>query len=376
MYDEARFGMLVYMFIALREIFFAKGRFALMSTVIALISLLLIMLSGLTAGLAHQSTSAIAGLPADQIAFDAGEGAEQEASYTRSRVTTSQVHDWKATMGVNEAEPLGITQTLAETTGEKDTSTQITVFGAPLGGFATPDSLASGGIVVSETVAADLGVTADDSLSVAGEIFPISATIPDQWYSHTPVVWMSQDAWKQITPGTSASTVGTVILSQMVDGANTAEVTATANQQANTLSMTPEESFSALASYTSEHGSLTLIQGFLYAICALVVGAFLSVWTVQRTREIAIIRALGASTKRVLSDALFQAAIIVAIGAGTGTGLGLIAGVFASRVAPFSIGIMTTLVPGLGIIASGLVAALVSVRRVIKVNPLLALGGN
>jgi putative ABC transport system permease protein len=46
-------------FLAIRDIRFAKGRFAMMGGVVALITLLLVMLSGLTAGLAEQSTSAI-----------------------------------------------------------------------------------------------------------------------------------------------------------------------------------------------------------------------------------------------------------------------------------------------------------------------------
>ena len=45
-------------FVALRDIRFAKGRFALMGSVVALITLLIVLLSGLTAGLANQSTSA------------------------------------------------------------------------------------------------------------------------------------------------------------------------------------------------------------------------------------------------------------------------------------------------------------------------------
>ena len=47
------------MFLALRDLRFATGRFALMGSVVALISLLLVMLSGLTAGLGGQNTAAI-----------------------------------------------------------------------------------------------------------------------------------------------------------------------------------------------------------------------------------------------------------------------------------------------------------------------------
>lgn len=58
------------MFIAWRELRFAKGRFALMGTVIVLITLLVGLLSGLTAGLGQQNISAIQSLPASHIAFD------------------------------------------------------------------------------------------------------------------------------------------------------------------------------------------------------------------------------------------------------------------------------------------------------------------
>ncbi len=44
---------------------------------------------------------------------------------------------------------------------------------------------------------------------------------------------------------------------------------------------------------------MTLIRGFLLVISALVVGAFFTVWTVQRTRQIGLLKALGAPTAYV-----------------------------------------------------------------------------
>src|SRR6476661_10357218 len=84
-------------FLAIRDIRFAKGRFAMMGGVVALITLLLVMLSGLTAGLAEQSTSAIGRLgssaakPVDIIAFGAPGSGSPKASYTESSVTAVQV---------------------------------------------------------------------------------------------------------------------------------------------------------------------------------------------------------------------------------------------------------------------------------------------
>ena len=90
------------MFLAIRDIRFAKGRFALMGAVVALITLLLVMLSGLTAGLGEQSTSAIdklgavtggggASTPVDSIVFGAPGTNEPKASFTESEVTAAQL---------------------------------------------------------------------------------------------------------------------------------------------------------------------------------------------------------------------------------------------------------------------------------------------
>ncbi|MFE2145280.1 ABC transporter permease, partial [Streptomyces sp. NPDC059456] len=62
------------MFVAWRDLRFAKGRFALMGSVVLLITLLVGLLSGLTAGLARENISAVTGLPAGHLAFAAPAG--------------------------------------------------------------------------------------------------------------------------------------------------------------------------------------------------------------------------------------------------------------------------------------------------------------
>ena len=121
--------------------------------------------------------------------------------------------------------------------------------------------------------------------------------------------------------------------------------------------------------------TLTMIQVFLYAICALVVGAFFTVWTIQRKHEISVLRAIGASTGYLLRDGLAQAAILLAgftaLGVAAGLGLGAAmpdAMPFALEAAP--IAIATALTIGLG-----LIGAAVAVVRISRIDPLNALGG-
>nr|WP_258544558.1 hypothetical protein [Micromonospora provocatoris] len=70
-----------------------------MGAVIVLITLLVGLLSGLTAGLGRQNVSAITGLPADKIAFQApGDG--QDVSYSNSTVSEKQWQVWAGAPGV------------------------------------------------------------------------------------------------------------------------------------------------------------------------------------------------------------------------------------------------------------------------------------
>ncbi|MHA6783221.1 hypothetical protein ACVGOW_19815 [Pseudonocardia saturnea] len=73
------------MFVAWRDLRFARGRFALMAAVVVLITLLVGLLSGLTAGLGRDSTSAITDLPADHLVFSAP-AQDAAPSFTSSSV--------------------------------------------------------------------------------------------------------------------------------------------------------------------------------------------------------------------------------------------------------------------------------------------------
>ncbi|MBO1268254.1 ABC transporter permease [Arthrobacter cavernae] len=361
------------MFLAVRDIRFAKGRFALMGSVVALITLLLVMLSGLTAGLGNQSTSAIAALPADQIVFGAPAGGEAKASYTESEVSPAQLDAWRRQPGVASATALGISQTRFQSLGTGGAATgtaNVAVFGAD-GGMA-PSPVTDGAVVVGESLAKELALAPGSRVAVAGTELAVSAVVPDQWYSHTGVVWTTLDTWRKLAhtaPGEAT------VLAVTFDAGASADFDA-ANAAAGTVSATPTGSFQALGSYKSENGSLMLMQAFLYGISALVIVAFLTVWTVQRTRDIAVLKAMGASSGYVLRDALVQAGIVLLAGAGAGGAAGVVGGFFAAQAAPFLVTPLTTLLPITGIVLLGLAGAVLAVRSVTKVDPLLALGGN
>ncbi|MEU1200444.1 ABC transporter permease [Streptomyces sp. NPDC005813] len=359
------------MFVAWRDLRFAKGRFALMGTVIVLITLLVGLLSGLTAGLGQQNVSAITSLPADRIAF-AAPGGGQDLSYADSAVTEEQWRYWARTPGVTRAEPLGITTTRA---AAGDRSAGVSVFGVRPGSSLAPEGgeLDDHSAVVSDPAADDLGLKPGDTVTVAGQRLTVAAVEGDAHFSHTPVVWTSLAVWRRTAPPTdhSEGPSATVIA---LDTTSDADIEA-ADDAAGTRTLSRDDSLSAIGSYTSENGSLQLMRGFLFAISALVIGAFFTVWTIQRSGDVAVLKALGASTAGLLKDALGQAVVLLAGGTLLGTGIaGALGAALSGSAVPFVLEPATILVPAAVMVLLGALGAALSVRRITSVDPLTALG--
>ncbi|MYR73954.1 MULTISPECIES: FtsX-like permease family protein [unclassified Streptomyces] len=356
------------MFVAWRDLRFAKGRFALMGTVVVLITLLVGMLSGLTAGLGKENTSAVTGLSADRIAFAAPPDGRSE-SFTDSSVPQDAWRAWAERPGVTAAEPLGI-RTLNAAADDGKRTAAVSAFGVEPDGGLAPGTVAPGTVVLSEQAADELGAAAGDTLALAGTDVTVGAVAGDASYSHTPVVWTSLADWQRLS-GTEGQ--ATVIALRTTGDADLAA----GDKAAGTRTLTLDESLGAIGSYQAENGSLQLMRAFLFAISALVIGAFFTIWTIQRSGDVAVLKALGASTPYLLKDALGQAVVMLA--AGTAVGTGLAAGIGAmvggdGGAVPFVLDASTVLVPAAVMIVLGALGAALSIRRITAVDPLTALG--
>ncbi len=358
------------MFVAWRDLKFAKGRFALLGAVVALITLLVGFLSGLTVGLGEQSISGIQNLNAQQFVMSPP-GSDGRLSFADSAISQEQASKWESAAGVS-ATPLGIGQGQA-TRG--DSKEAVAVFGAPTGTMSNIPA-SDGQVVLSQTAASTMAnASAGDTVTFAGETFTVTDVVPDQWYSHLPIIWMTQTDWQGYSKAIGQPDPFATVL--VVDDAGNY---AAGDQAADTQSVGGAATYMAIGSFSSEVGSLLLILGMLIFISAVVIGAFFTVWMIQRKADIAVLKALGSSTKALLVDALGQALIILVIGVGIGmlvtTAAGLAITELAGSAVPFSLSVWTTLAPGVLLIATGLLGASFAMRSVAKADPLEALGAN
>lgn len=357
------------MFVAWRDLRFAKGRFALMGTVVVLMTLLVGLISGLTAGLGRGSTSAITELSADHLVF-AAPATGQKLSFAASSVSAQQWQQWQHVPGVSKAEPLGVSTATADAGSRTAT---LTAIGVEPGSGVSPDAAAvSPGSAVLSTGAADaLGATVGQPVKVAGTSLRVAAISGDASFSHLPVVWTSLTDWQHMGSGpTPGGEHATVIALTTASGANLSG----ADQQLHTSTVTMSDSLSAIGSYTAENGSLQLMRGFLFVISALVIGAFFTVWTIQRGGDVAVLKALGATNGYLLRDAIGQAALLLTAGTVLGAAVAAAIGAAAAGVVPFVLDASTVVFPAAVMIVLGVLGAALSIRRITSIDPLTALG--
>ncbi len=353
------------MYVGIRDLRRARGRFALVAVSIALITLLTVVLSGLTAGLAADSASAVTALPGTRVVFGAVPG--QSPSFDTSSIDTADV-DALAARAVSQGgrvEGLGISRT----TLAGATPVPVVLFGVPTNGMQASAlagaDLGPDTIVLSEPAADRADLRAGDLITLPGD-HPRTVEIgPDLTHSHSPVVWIDLASWQELSGRPATVTVA------IADGLSASDAI---DVDPGLVAMATADAPNAIAAFSQESLSLNLINGFLIAISALVVGAFFTVWTIQRTRDTAILKALGASDRYLLTDSLGQAVLVLLASSLVGAAAGLTAGALLGRAAPFVQTIGTVGIPVAATTTLGLVGAAIAIRKVTSVDPMAALG--
>ena len=371
------------MFLALRELRFARWRFTLMGSVVALIAILVVLLSGLSSGLVNDGVSGLQRLPVTAFAFD--QHTKLDSAFSRSVVSSQQVDQWRRQPGVRDAALFG--NMLVNARSERGLPIDLALFGVEPDSFLAPAAVEGSrlgspdGIVVSQT-AIKAGLRLGDTVTIdrIGTKLTVVGTTGDQrTYGHVDVAYLPLAAWQRLHQGVgpgeelraSAATEATAVAIRAGDGVDLAA----GDAAAGTTSFRKAEAYGASPGYTAETSTLRLIQLFLYAISALVVGAFFTVWTINRRHELAVLRAMGAARFYLLRDGLVQALVILgaAIGAGVAVGVGL-GGVISGGEVPFAIEAPAVAVAAVLLAVLGLAGAASAIVRVAAIDPLTALG--
>lgn len=364
------------MFLALRDLRRGWRRFALVGVVVGLVAVLSTVLSGLAAGLVQDGTSGLRALPLTHLAF----APHSAAVFSRSTLDDRALAVWRARPGV-QAAPIGVSFVNAAPSGGRrgEPSIDLALFGVRAGDFLAASDVRRArdlkGLVLASELRDD-GVRVGDRYRVAGSdiTLPVIGFTYAGSYGHVPIAYTSLTSWQRITYGSDARGRYSALALRLPDGGRAIDVAAT-DARAGTELKTKAQAYDGSPGFTAETATMTLIRAFLVAISALVVGAFFTVLTVQRTRQIGLLKAMGASTAYVVGDGVAQMLVIVTLATlgGTAVGTAVVAALDGGPV-PVALepgGIAAS--AGL-LIAAGLAGSLVTFRRIARVEPAIALG--
>ena len=126
------------MFVAWRELRFARGRFLLIGAVVALITLLVGFLTGLAGGLASQNVSAVLELPGDRLVLQ--QPTRGDAKFATSSI--GAVDSWRRAEGVESVVPVGIAQARVSA-ADTDDRVGVALVGMPGGSSGSLGRLVS-----------------------------------------------------------------------------------------------------------------------------------------------------------------------------------------------------------------------------------------
>lgn len=360
------------MFLAVRDLAFAKGRFTLMGAVIALIAVLTVLLSGLATGLVDDGISGLRALPVTHLAFQQG----ADSTFSRSTVDSQSVAAFEGLPGVT-AEPFGLT--LVNATTDADVNVDLALMGLAEDGFVASGLLpegfpSTGAAVVSEGLLGE-GVQVGDTLHIDRSTvsLTIAAVAPKATYGHVDAVYVPLPVWQEVA--NLADDDDPLVASAVAIRADDGGVLEDAASGAWLDVVTRTQAYAGSPGYSAETSTMSLIRGFLYLISAMVLGSFFTVWTIQRRSEIGLQKALGASTATVLRESLGQVLIVLTAATVVGAAVGFLLGkLIEGGDVPFSLGLGTVLGSAGILVVSGAVGMLVGVRKVTSVDPIIALG--
>ena len=120
-------------------------------------------------------------------------------------------------------------------------------------------------------------------------------------------------------------------------------------------------------------GTIAMMRSILWLVAALIVGSILYLNALERSRDVAVMKAIGVSSGSIIGSMLCEAAVITVVS-------GAVADVISVAIAPvFPMRVTITptwlvVLPLFALVVSG-VACLGAVRRAVSVEPAMAFGG-
>ncbi|MGV1213556.1 ABC transporter permease [Enterococcus faecium] len=356
------------MFLALNEIMHSKLRYALVAGVMFLIAYLVFFLTGLAYGLAQDNRTAVDKWEADSIVL--------------SKDANSNLGMSMITKKIAEEVEGGKVAYLAQTPGvvtSKDSTEEgkinVSFFGIAKNQFIMPnlvegkafdnDDEAVGDISLKE----EYGLAVGDTVKLSGsdKTFKLTGFTDHAKFNVSPVLYTTINAYQEIRFEKEDTSENARINAIVVRGK-------ISNLPEDLEQIKISKFINELPGYNAQVLTFGFMIGFLIVIAAIVIGIFIYVLTMQKINIFGVMKAQGITGGFIARSVVAQTFILSFVG----ILLGLLGTVGTSLVLPDAVPFQSNWlffgVISLLMLVVAVLGALFSVRTIVKIDPLKAIG--
>jgi len=377
-------------YLAAKEIWRNRGRFLLVSLVIALITLLVLFIAALGEGLGNGNREYISKLDAQLIVYQA----KSDYLIQASRLGKDRLAAIRRVEGVADAGMLG-TSSVTLVLPESETL-KIALLGVEPGHTGEPrivegQQLSTDNadeVIIDRNTAIRSGLQLGDMVTIRltqgtkDEFFTLKIVgITDgQQYSLQPSIFAPFFTWDRVRPKSEAevnstTTIANVILVRISDPTQIDVIRQRLESQVNNVeTATLKEAIQALLGCSAQQSTLNTQGGFTLFIGILVIGGFFQIQILQKVPQIGVLKAIGATNPVVAAAAIIQIVIVTTVGVLIGGILTFLFSLSFPPTVPIVFNGTTSTFAIVALLLIGPLGGLVSIRYAIRIEPLKALG--
>ena len=365
--------------LALREIRRTKLRFSLLAGAVGLLVFLILFQSTLLSTLLSFFSGALGSQSGAVVVYSEDARKNPEGSI----LPLATVDEVAAVPGVAAAGPFGVDTMTARAGGEE---LDVALLGYRLDGPGRPTTLVAGrlpqagGEGVASDIDADRGFAVGDTVRIVGP----DGTLPirivglarDIRFSVQPGVFVSYETFEdasRVKNPDALAVLPSMVVATPERGATPAAVAARITRSVDGVdALSRDDALAQLPGVAAVNSSFSIIQGLAFVVVTLVVGIFFVILTVQKAAALTLLRAIGASSGRLVRSLLAQVLLVMVGGIVIGAALLLLASLGSSPDFPigFDVGIVVT--RGVVLVILAAVASLAAIRRVLRIDPISA----
>jgi putative ABC transport system permease protein len=386
---QANFSLSAYL--AFKEVWRSRGRFLLVSLVIALITLLVLFIAALGEGLGNGNREYISKLDAQLVVFQS----KADTVINGSRLGRDRLAAVRRVEGVADAGMLG-TASAALVLPQAEQPLKVALLGVEPGRPGEPQVTQGSQLstdlaqeaLIDRNTALRSGLKVGDTLTlrvtqgVRDEFYSlrVAGLTDGEQYALQPSIFVPFFTWDRIRPKSEAEVngadpVANVIVVRLEPGADRTAVQARLESQVDNIeASTLPETIAALPGYSAQQSTLNTQGAFTLFIGILVIGGFFQIQVLQKVAQIGVLKAIGASNPIVAMASVIQITLITIVGVAIGGPLTFLFSLTFPPTIPIVFNGTTSAIAVIALLVIGPLGGLVSIRYAVRIEPLKALG--